>query len=520
MRKRRVALVTAVLAAVVGGALGTTATAATLHAAPSSRRVTLPCDPDTPCQIVFAMSQAVAGDDVALAGGSYYATPNLLTRIPFTALPDVTTGVTLHAEPGARRPVLHGRQNAIAPFVRILPGATVSDVEIDATLIPANTRLAYGVSILPGGLLERAVVRTTAPADTFMDACSTSGGVVRDSVCIGDGPGDATGLSGLSGNPVNYTVRNVTAISTAAAGFGLRVGVSSRVSSMTAVNVIARGTSADVAATAGLATGTSTLVLSNSNWGTQALTGAGTPQIISVAANQTGPTAAAPLFLDAPGGDYRPVAGSPTIDAGATDAANGPLALGGQARTLGAGTDMGAFEFDPTPPAAPAAPGPAPAAPPPPAATPTSSASPGVIITRDTTAPALSSLSIGRRWRTGSRLVPRSAKHPAVGTPIRFTLSEQAQVTLAFSRQLPGRRVGRTCRPASAATRTRPRCTISSIRGRRVVAGRAGVNTVTFLGRVSPSVPLGSGAHLLTATAVDAAGNQSVARTARFTILK
>ena len=52
------------------------------------------------------------------------------------------------------------------------------------------------------------------------------------------------------------------------------------------------------------------------------------------------------MFVDPANGDYREAAGSPTIDAGVTDR-SAPLDLDGNARTLGAAPDIGAFEFVP-----------------------------------------------------------------------------------------------------------------------------------------------------------------------------
>jgi hypothetical protein len=62
---------------------------------------------------------------------------------------------------------------------------------------------------------------------------------------------------------------------------------------------------------------------------------------VDVGGNQSG----APLFLDEEGGDFRPRAGSPTIDAGLSDAFVGASDPDGVAR--GGTPDIGAYEFDP-----------------------------------------------------------------------------------------------------------------------------------------------------------------------------
>ena len=56
--------------------------------------------------------------------------------------------------------------------------------------------------------------------------------------------------------------------------------------------------------------------------------------------NQTG----APLLVDLAGGDFHQQPGSPTVDAGVDDAANGSADPDGNPRTIGAATDIGAFE--------------------------------------------------------------------------------------------------------------------------------------------------------------------------------
>ena len=221
---------------------------------------------------------------------------------------------------------------------------------------------SYAVTIEPGALLDRALVRSRGTAGVNTTGCAMLGGTVRNTACLGSGPGTVNALTGTSTAPTVYTVRNVTAITTAQSGDGVRVGVSTQTSSMNVTNTIARGITSDVASRAGLATGDVTLTLDHSNWNAQSSGGAGTARIVPGAGNQYGPTAAVPLFADAAAGDYRIAAGSPTIDAGATDPLNGPLALGGTARLIGAATDMGAYEFVPPPPAPPAPPA-APSAP-------------------------------------------------------------------------------------------------------------------------------------------------------------
>jgi hypothetical protein len=144
-----------------------------------------------------------------------------------------------------------------------------------------------------------------------------------------------------------------------------------------------------------------------------------------------------------------------------------------------------------------------------------------VVPSSDLLAPTISSLSIGRTWRAGSKLATISAaKRPPVGTSIRLTLSEAASLTLAFSQPKTGRQVGGRCRAKTTKNAGKPRCTIVNARGTLTRPARAGTNTIKFFGRLSAAKRLKPGSYLLTATAVDAAGNRSRARTARFRIVR
>ena len=344
MRRRILPL--AVLAVVAAGTAATQASAATLHASPDSTRATLPCAADTPCRVDYALLAATTGDDVALAPGDYYSTGTTA----WAGLPDVKTGVVVHGTPGRPLPVLHGQMAVSAvPFIRIASQATLSDVALEVGANP-GVSISYAVTVSAGSLLERSRVSAHGTAGVVMIACSMEGGTVRSTACLGSGPGRVNGVSAASGQAATYQVRNVTAVTTAQSGEGVRVVVSSQASAMTLSNTIARGTTADLVALAGLAGGNATMTVNHSNWNSQSTMGAGTPRIVATIGNQFGPTAAVPRFVDAVAGDYRIAAGSPTIDAGATDPLNGPLALGGDPRRVGAATDIGAYEFVPPPP--------------------------------------------------------------------------------------------------------------------------------------------------------------------------
>lgn len=140
------------------------------------------------------------------------------------------------------------------------------------------------------------------------------------------------------------------------------------------------------------------------------------------------------------------------------------------------------------------------AVPPPPFPPPPGSPNPPPPPPRDTTAPLLRAVSLSH-----SRFAPGAPPHR--GTTLRFTTSEAGRLTLTIEHVLPGRKVGRTCRPVLRPVK-RGRCTIlrrTTTLTRTVKAGRA---TLALSGRTGTR-PFAPGAYRLTLTVRDAAGNVS-----------
>jgi hypothetical protein len=195
-------------------------------------------------------------------------------------------------------------------------------------------------------------------------------------------------------------------------------------------------------------------------------------------------------FVNTAARDYHLLPGSPLIDAGDPATAQGldldgkPLVTDGNGDGS-ARRDIGAFEA----PAVPFTGQPGGGSP--------GGGSPGP----DTKAPVISGFrATPALFAVGRAATPRAARVHR-NTRFRYTLSEQARVSLKIQRRLRGRR---------ARYRTVGRLTRS---------GKVGVNRIRFTGRIGKRA-LRPGRYRARITAIDAAGNRSAPRKTRFRIAR
>jgi hypothetical protein len=317
-------VVTGAAVALVLLTLGGTASAAqTFHATPSGSG---DCSAGSPCKVGEALALAVAGDTVEMAGdqGSY-GTP----ASPLTAELPVHGGVTLRGAAGQPMPEIVTVAPGL-PAVR-LEGGRVVGIAIDYEGMEA--------AISGGGTIERVLALGGGAVGCQLGSTSA----VLDSVCAG-----VSGIFSNIGESMVLTLRNATIVGT---DTGLLSRSSAGVFQVNAVNTILSGVDKDIAASQ-FGAATVSVSLDHSNYETVTMENGATVTPAGSGANQT----AGPLFRDAAAGDYSPLAGSPTIDAGLDDAANGALDLAGSPRALPARTgctpitDIGAYEFLPVPP--------------------------------------------------------------------------------------------------------------------------------------------------------------------------
>jgi PKD domain len=117
------------------------------------------------------------------------------------------------------------------------------------------------------------------------------------------------------------------------------------------------------------------------------------------------------------------------------------------------------------------------------------------------------------RWRTSA--VDRRPRL-SVGTTFRFRLNRAADVRLAFTQLVTGRRVTARCVKATKANRDRPRCSRSQPRGTLRLTGASGGNVYAFRGKIGNRT-LAPGRYRLQVTALQD-GKPSAGAAISFTI--
>ena len=273
------------------------------------------CKQMSPCAIQIAASGANMGDEVIVAPGDYSPPGSVITAVP---------NVYIHGVLGQPMPRIH----FTAGFLGIITsGDRGSWLAVDAITSAA-------LETENGGSADMIVSHVTgANAQACYDYST-----LTNSVCWESGA-NGTGAEAQTGTTDTITMRNVTLEATGSGGIGARIQADTG-GNVTAnlTNVIARGTSGDLTL---VQQGGATLVanIDHANRGVVSPGGA--------TVNETNPQTAAPLLVNPATGDFRELAGSPTIDTGITNAANGPFDFLGKPRVINGLTDIGADEFDP-----------------------------------------------------------------------------------------------------------------------------------------------------------------------------
>jgi hypothetical protein len=295
------------------------ADAARRYADPNGSTTSPQCAQADPCRIDRAVNAAADGDEVVIAPGTYKITTPLKPH----------GAVDIHGDVDYSAPRLVAAAT-LNESVIAAPAGTLRHLSIDAA---ATGKLAL---VLRGGVADGLIVNAAADAATIV--ASSTRTVLRNSVIQTSGSSGGTSALELAdhddGDEID--VRNVTVMATGGSATGIECDLQKGRASL--VNTLVRGGGYDIKAAGGC-----TAAFSNFR-----------PAFSSGLAPGTGNQSAEPLFADS---DYRPAAGSPTIDAGAAVDLMGSADIDADPRTLDAAPDIGADEVPP-PPGPPAGPGP------------------------------------------------------------------------------------------------------------------------------------------------------------------
>ena len=279
----------------------------------------------TPCALDYAVQNAVAGDVVLLAAGTYAVGATVTSAAPIQIRPEFP----------ATRPRLVGAGGLGAPTLELTGGGAVEGVQVESSGDSA-IRLAGGsrgdrLVLLADGTNARAATLASDPARTVLVNSVAQTTLATGVIDVVDGA-----------TPGHVSMVNLTAVAKAAGAAGVTSDLSAQ--SPVLKNSIVRASTQPLY---GLA-GSRPIAVSYSNFAT-----AGSSNWSDAGGNQPD---VALTFTDEADGDYHLAASSPTTDAGAPDPLiAGTTDLDGRARVLGAAPDIGVYESEPAAGGTPAA---------------------------------------------------------------------------------------------------------------------------------------------------------------------
>ena len=316
---RRVLIATATLALCAAPAAR-----ATRYASPTGKASASCATPAAACDLRTAVegvakNEPASGETVVVATGTYPITSSVKPG---------ATNMRIEGEAGQPRPVLKGNTSEL---IRIENSGALDYL----TIVEEGTFEGIFAS---GATLERLRV-IGSPSGEML--CQCYNGLIRDSVFIAraGSTGGAVGLNS-NGGTAKETLRNDTIYSESEAAPAVWLDEQKPSGSLawTLINTIAVNAAGgqDLRASA-----QSTITVNHSAYRK------GLAEAEGTIANAGGNVSSAPLFASAAEGDFRELTSSPTLDAGLTEAENGPLDYEGNPRSAGPGTDIGAFEYQP-----------------------------------------------------------------------------------------------------------------------------------------------------------------------------
>jgi hypothetical protein len=286
------------------------------------------CPKAAPCGIVTAVNQSPPDNEVVIEPGTYGASSPLTTTIQ-----PVSDDVVIHGEAGEPAPVID--TEAGTGGIVVADGSTLSHVTINYSNDTGDAAL-----VVASGSADHVTATTTVsgPAACGVDTTLT------DSACIDTADESAAVYGGVFGDNDNVVLRGVTAeaVGQDSIGFLLESYADSYV--VTATNSIFHGTYSDIYEQSLAAGGTDSITLRHCDYATALNDGGGGETVDANATDISKP----PTFVNVLADDFRELAGSSTVNAGAGD----PLSdtdLDGHPRTIGSAPDIGAYELQQRP---------------------------------------------------------------------------------------------------------------------------------------------------------------------------
>ncbi len=293
------------------------------------------CTQAQPCNIVTAINDAATGDDIEIEPGTY-GSPTPIS----TSLSSNSKTLTIHGEAGEPMPVIHTDASVFG--IGLSGGGSLSYVDIEDS---SNTLRTSGIEVVSQPAAIDHVISHVTGSD-FPIACAPIGTLI-DSLCWSSGSGGTGASIGISG-PMTQTstLINDTLIGSGSGAYGvLAEATGAFTTTLNMTNSIAHGVSADVFVDSGPHPPTTvTLNADHSNYAT--LKNANDGGTVTATSPGTGSNQlAAPAFVDAAAGNFRELAGSPTVHAGVVDSFAGTTDLDGNPRQDGSFTDIGAYQY-------------------------------------------------------------------------------------------------------------------------------------------------------------------------------
>lgn len=447
------------LAIVCAFSIAANASAETRYAAPTGSGSA--CEIATPCTLSTAINAASTGDEVIVTPGEY-GSPGL----PISGL--TSSNITVRGNSPFEKPLIHTTGNNgltlnTAPFVTDIRQRHYGPIAAAYAVNGVFTRTE---------MITSSAYMTCPAANDYVSAVCVNG--AADGAAIGSyvGAGGTTALQ-------QFNYRNVTAWSFGSSSSGFEASHTGGYrAQFNFFNSILRGTQDSlIATTDGVNSSTAAVVLKNVNYSSSFLTGAG-----SSLSNLTGSInqSAAPLLTDPNNGDVRPLAGSPTVNAGSNVDATGANEFGGGERIQGSAVDIGASEFPE--PKAPSAPTP--------------------VVTNLKLAPRTFRIAKrGATFQAANKLPKKKRGQPSIGTLLSLDLNVASRIEISIERVQKGRRTGSKCGKPTRKNIKGKRCTyIKAIRGKQTLDDNLGANSFYFNGRWTPRI--GAGSYRLTAKPV------------------